>query len=249
MPIDPQSQIAAIATAHPETIRVFQRHGIDFCCGGKRHLAEACAERGLAASAVVADLESSLLDSSPGDRDWTAAPLAELVEHIETRYHEKLREELPRLGQMADKVLRVHGDRHPAMVPPLAATLAAMSAEIASHLRDEEALLFPVVRALDADGQQPDRTAALAASTELARAMDGMEHEHVAVGVALARMRALSHDFAPPEGACNTFRGLFHGLEELERELHEHIHLENNILFPRARRAADAAQGSVASTR
>ena len=240
MPIDPQSQIAEIATAHPATIRVFQRHGIDFCCGGKRPLADACAERGLSSTEVVADLESSLLDLSPTGRDWNAAPLTELVEHIEMRYHDKLRDELPRLAQMADKVLRVHGDRHPAMIPPLATTLAEMSIEIASHLHDEEAILFPVVRALDvdADAKLLDRAAAVAATARLARAVDGMEREHIAVGTALARLRDLSHDFTPPADACNTFRGLFYGLETLERELHEHIHLENNILFPRALRAA-----------
>ena len=244
MPIDPQSQIAEIATAHPATIRVFQHHGIDFCCGGKRPLAQACAERGLSSTAVVADLESSLLEPSPSDRDWTAAPLTELIEHIEMRYHDKLRDELPRLAQMADKVLRVHGDRHPAMIPPLATTLAEMSIEIASHLHDEEAVLFPVVRALDRDGRLPDRAAAVAASVQLARAVDGMEREHAAVGGALVRLRALSHDFTPPADACNTFRGLFFGLETLERELHEHIHLENNILFPRARRVATEANAS-----
>ncbi len=237
MPIDPQTQIAAIATSHPATIRVFQRHGIDFCCGGKRPLAEACAERGLSATAIVADLESSLHDPLPNGRDWSAAPLAELIDHIELRYHEKLRDELPRLAQMADKVLRVHGDRHPSMIPPLAATFSELSGEIASHLDDEESILFPVVRTLDAAGERTARAAGLAATAELARAIDGMEHEHVVVGGALARMRTLTHDFTPPEGACNTFRGLFYGLEELERELHEHIHLENNILFPRALRS------------
>jgi regulator of cell morphogenesis and NO signaling len=237
MDITPDTHVAKIATRHPGTIRVFQRHGIDFCCGGKRPLAEAAGARGLDVEALCAELSAAATGPGADDRAWGEAPLAELVDHILARYHDRLREDLPRLAAMADRVLAVHGEKHPEVLPALARTFHALAAELASHTMKEERILFPWICEIE-------RGAASGASTgcgvaAMPRAgVEGpiavMEEEHDDAGRALAELRRLTGGFEPPTGACTTFRGLYHGLAELEADTHRHIHLENNVLFPRA---------------
>lgn len=234
MNITPDTRIAEIASQNPATIRIFQRFGIDFCCGGKRPLSEVCAEKQM----TFGELRSAL--EATGARDTveipgTDATLTELARFIVGKYHADLRTELPRLGQMAAKVLDVHGEKHPDVLPALAATFRALREELESHMMKEERILFPYIErleALDANGQR------LPASPfgSIQAPIGMMEHEHESAGQALARLRELTAGYVPPEGACNTFRGLYHGLAELEKALHEHIHLENNVLFPRAAR-------------
>jgi len=235
MSIQPTVHVADIAAHHPTTIRVFQRHGIDFCCGGKRPLDEVCGERGLDATALVSELEEALAAGDADDRSWADAPLSELVDHILERYHARLRQDLPALSQMAEKVVRVHGDHHPEMIPPLAETFRGLRAELESHMMKEEQILFPAIEQLEASAGAGGFPGMIDGPIEV------MEHEHDDAARALERMRELTGGYSAPEGACNTFRGLFAGLEALEADLHRHIHLENNILFPRASRLQDGA--------
>jgi regulator of cell morphogenesis and NO signaling len=239
LPLDPDTtRIADLAREHPATIRVFQRHGIDFCCGGKRTLAEACTRRGQELAPLLADLAVALgsTDQGPAALASLPATLADLAKLIVGRYHVALRSELPRLLQMADKVERVHGADLPEVLPPLAATLRAFAAELAAHMESEEAVLFPAIERLEA----AVRRGQPAAAVDLGQLVAAHEAEHDTAGAALARMRALTAAYTPPDWACNTFRGLFHGLAELEEQMHEHVHLENNILFPRALALAGA---------
>lgn len=243
MNITPETRVAEIATANPATIKIFQHYGIDFCCGGKRPLAEACEEKHL----KFGELRSALEAAGTGRPDLPSAdaPLTELVRFIVDHYHAGLREELPRLGQMAAKVLSVHGERHPGVVPALEATFRGLREELEMHMMKEERVLFPHIVRLEeisAAGQH------LPASPfgSIDAPIGAMEHEHEDAGQALVRMRELTHGYMPPEGACNTFRGLYHGLEQLETALHEHIHLENNILFPRAARLERELMGQEA---
>ncbi len=219
--------IAALAAASPATIRVFQRHGIDFCCGGKRPLSEVCAEKGLDLAGLAAELESAAAERS-GEPDWTRVRLGTLVAHILVSYHEALREELPRLQAMADKVARVHGDHHPQTIA-VRRVLAGFVADLERHMVAEEDEVFPRILELERRaGERRDHGTALAARlAELGR-------EHEAAGGALTELRDLTEGYTPPPQACNTFRGLYWGLGELERTMHRHVHLENNILFPRA---------------
>ena len=226
------ARVADLARERPATIRVFQRHRIDFCCGGKRSVAEAAERAGLDAAELVAELERSLGETD-GSTAWLGAlpdSLADLGKLIVGRYHVALRGELPRLIKMADRVETVHGAEMPEVLPPLAATVRALAAELDAHLREEEALVFPAIERLERAAERGEPPPA----DDLARLVAAREDEHAAAGEMLRELRALSAGFAPPEWACNTFRGLYHGLAELERELHEHIHLENNVLFPRA---------------
>ncbi len=223
MTITETTTVAEIATAVPGSVRVFQRHGIDFCCGGKTPLAVACREHGVPFAEIANAIEASA--AQPADqRDWTSAPLHTLVDHIVRTYHDPLREELPRLEAMAAKVSRVHGEKasHLARVE---AIVNELSAELRAHMRKEEMVLFPGIRAIEAGG-----SAALSISAPIAV----MEHEHDHAGLLLSELRALTGGYSAPDWACGTFHALYQGLAELESTMHVHVHLENNILFPRA---------------
>lgn len=228
MEITDVTQVAEIALRHPASVKVFERHGIDFCCGGKKPLAEACAERGVPLAAVKADLSEALVAPPDETRDWASAPLGELIQHILERYHAPLKQDLPQLGRMSQKVADVHGGRHPEL-KRMAQIYAALWDELDPHMQKEEQILFPFLATLEGPGagRHP-----LMGAAEHPIGMMRIEHE--SAGAALADLRQLSGGYQLPDDACNTWRGLYHGLEQMERELHEHIHLENNALFPRA---------------
>ena len=227
MDITPQTHVAEIVTHNPAATKVFHRYGIDFCCGGKRPLGDVCEERRLDVERIRQEI-ASLAPGEAEERDWSAAPLTEIVEHILARYHEPLREELPRLTAMAEKVVNAHGQKFPEMLPPLAHRLRELRAELESHMMKEERVLFPYIVALERDGRNVHAPFGSAAGP-----ISVMEAEHEDAGRLLAEMRSLTGGYQLPEGACNTFRALFAGLEDLEREMHLHVHLENNVLFPR----------------
>lgn len=231
MNITPDTRIADIASQNPATIRVFQRFGIDFCCGGKRPVGEACSEKQVTFGELQRELETA---GEPSATEIPAADakLGELIRFIVERYHADLRTELPRLSRMAAKVLDAHGSRHPELAD-LVLTFGGLREELESHMVKEERVLFPYVEKLEAlatDGQR------LSGSPfgSIQAPIGMMEHEHDIAARALARLREITNAHTPPEDACNTFRGLYHGLAELEKALHEHIHLENNVVFPRA---------------
>lgn len=224
MNLEPGSRIADVAREYPSTIRVFQGHGIDFCCGGKLPIAEACARHGVSTEALLAELRATAAGSSAApqsetDVNWTQRSTPELVGHILARFHSGLREELTRLTSMALRAAERHGDTHAELLE-IADLVPRLADEMREHLEREERTLFPALLS--------GETRALAAE------FAGAESEHRAVGDLLFRLRRASDGFRAPAEACNTWRGLFYGLAELERDTHLHVHLENNILFPRA---------------
>jgi regulator of cell morphogenesis and NO signaling len=229
MTITPETTVAEIATATPETIRVFQQHHIDFCCGGKIPLDAACKARGLDLDLILTDLQSALTPAA-AQPNWANASLKALVEHIQNRYHEPLRAELPRLGAMLDKVVSRHGEQLPGLLVPLLQTFARLQRELLEHMGKEDRVLFPFIIALASGGQ----TFVADAEERLKMPIGMMEADHEDAGAALAFIRETTGGYAPPEWACPTFRGLYYGLAQLETEMHMHVHLENNILFPRA---------------
>ena len=220
MAITADLPVGKLATEQPLSTRVFARHGIDYCCGGGRPLADVCNEKGLNPAAIVEEIEKEL--SVPGEltERWDNAPLPELIDHILSAYHVPLWEELPRLDAMARKVHAVHGHREPEMLADIVEVYSGLRAELDQHMRKEEQILFPMIR----EGQ----------GTMAGPPVQVMQHEHEVAGEALRRLRLLTNNFEVPEEACNTWRALWHGLAALEHDLHQHIHLENNILFPRA---------------
>lgn len=231
MTITETTTIAEIASAVPSSVRVFQRHGIDFCCGGRIPLAVACEEQGLPFAEIAGAIAASAAAPDTEERDWTRESLQALIDHIIGTYHDSLREELPRLESMAARVSRVHGAKAQQLAR-LAAIVTELSAELRAHMREEETALFPAIRAIEFG-----RHAAIPVSARITV----MEHEHDRVGALLSELRALTGGYAVPQWACDTFRALYHGLGELESAMHVHVHLENNVLFPRALASVEGA--------
>lgn len=228
MTITTSTLVADIATASPATIKVFQRHRIDFCCGGRIPLGEVCEAHQIAPPVLIDELEQALSSTQP-EIDWTKESLTRLVSHIQARFHRPLEEEIPRLRAMVDKVLSRHGARLPRLAL-LQETFAGLQHELLHHMKKEDVVLFPAIVALEA-GAASGRSAGW---TWIDQPIVVMEAEHASAGAALERIAKLTDGHVPPEDACPTFRGLYHGLSELERDMHVHVHLENHILFPRA---------------
>jgi regulator of cell morphogenesis and NO signaling len=232
MNVSPETTVAEIASLLPRAIPVFQRYGIDFCCGGRRALGEVCAEKGIGFDALAGEIASAGREPAAAT-DWTSEPLGSLIDHILLRYHKTLGEELPRLAALAEKVATVHGANRPDTLLPLRDTFHSLKDELESHLEKEERVLFPYVRELEtaARGLRPAYSVPLGLASG---AIGVMEREHEVAGLALKTIHRLTEGFRPPDDACGSLRVLYAGLEIFEADLHAHIHLENNILFPRA---------------
>ncbi|QKK08588.1 MAG: iron-sulfur cluster repair di-iron protein [Planctomycetota bacterium] len=220
--------VGELVRENPARSRVFEHFSIDYCCGGKVPLREACRERGLDADRVAADLALVDAEPAPSTEDPASMGLAALADHIEATHHAYLREELPRLDFMTKKVAQVHGDAEPRL-HEIRQVFVTCREELEAHMLKEERVLFPMIRELEqADGAVAFHCGSLANPIEM------MEHEHDSAGHAMSRFKELTDGYAPPEWACNTYRAMVDGLAAFERDMHQHVHKENNVLFPRA---------------
>lgn len=224
-PLSVNMALAEIASSHPPLMRVLDHYGLDYCCGGKRTLAEACRQQGLDLAAVINALSTQPveLSSSPAWIDFTPV---ELVDHLEATHHSHLKQELPRLSDLAAKVSRVHGATHPDLAH-VAALLGTLRSALELHLRHEEEDLFPRIRTMAAANSllQP-------ATGALAGAIEQLERDHTAVGALLEQLRSLTDGYRAPADTCASTQALMAGLAALEADLHLHVHKENNHLFP-----------------
>jgi regulator of cell morphogenesis and NO signaling len=227
---DTHQTIGQILTQAPSLSGLFESLGIDFCCGGAKTLTEACHKKGLDPDAVLIRLhqENERAHKRSRQINVTAMSLTELVDHIETTHHAYLLEELPRLARLTRDVAAKHGQRDPRL-HEIQETFRGMAFELWAHMLKEEHCLFPMIRQLEL-GDQP---ASLHCGT-IANPIRQMESEHGDSDSALEKLRALTDGFVPPEWACKTYRGLLAALAYLERDMHVHIHKENNVLFPSA---------------
>ncbi len=224
--------IREIALEQPSSIRVFEHYGIDYCCGGHKPLTEACIAGKLEIDVVIAALEAAAKIAAPVSHDWSRASLESLSGHIVSTHHAYVKRELPRLAELALKVVDRHGATTPEL-PVIQRTLARLAEELSQHLAKEEAILFPYIveleRAVAAGSAKPH-----GCFGTVANPIAMMTREHDAAGALIAEIRNLSHNFAIPADACPSYHAFYDGLKDFEQDLHEHIHLENNILFPRA---------------
>lgn len=202
---------------------IFKRHGIDFCCGGGITVADACRRRGVEAEALERELRAPVREAGTW-ADPGAWDLDLLVDHIEKLHHRYVRRTLPVLRQFTTKLARVHGEAHPSLVE-VRERVEELASELQSHMADEEERVFPRLVALQAGPP---------ADAGLDDAVQALEDDHARAGAAMARLRELTEGFTAPAGACATWRAAFALLEEFEADLHRHVHLENNVLFPRA---------------
>jgi regulator of cell morphogenesis and NO signaling len=220
--------VGEVVTRYPALSRVFEQMEIDYCCGGQKTLNEVCRSKGLDPQTFLTTLKES---ASPGDKpvvDAAAMSLTELIDHIEKTHHAFLRSELPRLDEMTEKVVSVHGEKESRLYQVREA-FSALFGELSSHMMKEEQILFPMVRQLDASTTDP-----IFHCGSLANPIQQMELEHEHAGSALEKLQHLTDGYTAPDWACNTYRAMLDALANLERDLHQHIHKENNILFPHA---------------
>lgn len=230
--IAPETTIGEIVRELPATSRIFENLKIDYCCGGKKTLAEACRARGLDANTVVALLAALDQPANGAPANADAMGLAELCDHIQQAHHAYLQEELPRLDFMTRKVAAVHGEHEPRLLE-LRQTFEIFNGEMTTHTREEDDIIFPAIRQLEAV-----KNGGPVAPPQLRTTLTRLEREHDSAGAALEQFRTLTDNFTPPDWACNTFRALYDGLAQLEKNMHQHVHKENNVLFPRALVAA-----------
>lgn len=233
MEIQERTPIGDIAAASAAAASVLERYGIDYCCGGKRSLEEACREKGVSPASVKNDIAHATTELGAVAKDWNTAPLRDLIRHIVTKHHEYLKLELPRVGQRVRTVSRVHGEKDPSSLHELEQVYEGLVEEMNLHMHKEEMMLFPAIErfeaALESGGLLPPSPLGT-----IANPIAVMEREHDSAGDALGRIRELTRGYEAPSYACSTYRAMLEGLEALETDLHQHIHLENNILFPRA---------------
>jgi len=239
MTFNADTHVSEIAAAAPASVRVFQAYGIDFCCGGKRPLGVVCDEKRLAVDEVSRAITEAIQSPASDERDWTREPLAVLADHIVTTYHNALRRELPRLRQLASRARTVHGHRSPHDLTRIEAILGELAADLDAHMKKEELVLFPIIRQLD-------RRAHPESGVPIAAPIRAMEQEHDSAGELLFELRRITDRYVAPDWACVTWRALYAGLAELESDMHVHVHLENNVLFPRALGRADQQHRDIA---
>jgi regulator of cell morphogenesis and NO signaling len=238
--LDPvTSTVGQLVAERPSRARVFEQFGIDYCCGGKKPLGQACRDKQVDPRFVLEELRRND-EFRRAERDWSAMGLTRLADHIEQAHHGYLRQELPRLDFLVHKVARAHGANHPELLR-LCDVFLEFKADMLNHMQKEELVMFPMCRRLES-GDWPDGTTpGGVVPIGVERPVDVLTHEHDHAGEALAEMRRLSGDYVPPPGACNTYRAMLDSLKELEADMHQHVHLENNVLFPAAL-AADAGR-------
>ncbi len=239
MAADPEMKLGDLVARFPEAARVLESHRIDYCCGGDRTLAEACQAAGIDCGAVVGEIDGAVTQTRQRDAGsevhWQDCTLTELCDHIEQTHHNYLKTELPRLTDLIDKVVAAHGTEHPEL-SEVKRQFALLRAELEPHLMKEERILFPAIRVLETAGEPPRFPFG-----SVANPIAMMEHEHDQAGSLLKQLRATTGDYRVPDDGCSAYQALYEALEALEFDLHQHIHKENNILFPGAKKKEGAA--------
>lgn len=220
----------------PRRARVFENLKIDYCCGGKLSLQEACQNRGLNVATVWQQLESEDARNRDGSEyiNADAMPLTQLCDHIEQTHHAYLKAELPRLDQMTAKVAKVHGGEDPRLLQ-VRRSFEALRAELEPHMMKEEVILFPMIRKMEAHrDQNPDQSLPASHCGTIRNPIRQMLLEHDHAGDALNELAELTDQYTPPDWACNTYRAMLDALQTLQLNMHQHVHKENNVLFIKA---------------
>ena len=236
MTLNSNNTVREFAVEVPSAIRVFEKLGIDYCCGGGKKLNEACDQAKLTVDQVLSDLEQA--EKARAERqetgsDWNSEPLADLIDHIVKTHHVYLQNELPRLINLAEKVSGKHGSAHPETLQ-VKQIVDDLANELTMHLMKEEQILFPYIVRMEEAKIEKSPVVPSSCFGTVQNPIHMMEMEHDSAGEALRALREVTSNYKAPEDACTSFRALYTGLLELEADLHQHIHMENNILHPRA---------------
>lgn len=231
-PEEEEATIGEIVAKDYRKAQVFKKFGIDFCCGGKKKVSEVCSKKGLDVSEVQRELAAMDNGSETPSQNYQSWELDFMCDYIVSTHHKYVKDTIPFLSELSAKVARVHGDAHPEVIAA-AEAFAGVAADLSMHLQKEENILFPYIKQLVA-ARRADAALPQAHFGEVANPIQVMEAEHEHAGEDLSEIRAVTNNFAVPEDACTSYRILYKMFQEFENDLHQHVHLENNILFPKA---------------
>lgn len=227
-----ETKVKDIALSNPAARQVLDDAGLDYCCGGDKSLHDACLHGDVSPEEILSRLRENAKDTGPNDLNWMTAPLCELTRHIRERHHQYVREAIPRTQALSHKVTAKHGKNHTEL-EEIGKLFAEVGREMIMHMQKEEQILFPYVDALE-------RAVSANGSVEppffqtVKSPIHAMMKEHDAAGDLVKQIRSLTSEYTPPGDACASFRALYESLREFEADLHKHVHIENNVLFPRA---------------
>ncbi|PNQ72476.1 iron-sulfur cluster repair di-iron protein [Hanstruepera neustonica] len=227
-----EKHIGDYVAADYRTAAVFSKYKIDFCCNGGRTIDEACQKKGINSNQLLDELNSVLNNKGDQAIDYKSWPLDLLIDYIEKKHHRYVEEKIPVLKQFLDKLCRVHGERHPELLK-INELFTASAGELAAHMKKEELILFPFIKKM-VQAQLRNSVIETPHFGTVDNPIAMMKHEHDNEGERFRQIADLTDNYNPPSDACNTYRVTFAMLDEFEKDLHLHIHLENNILFPQA---------------
>lgn len=227
MSITKETVIGQLVADDYRTASIFKKNGIDFCCNGNRTIEDACAKKGIVTATLINELEDTTTLNKGTEIDYKAWPLDLLVDYIEKKHHRYVKSKVIEIMPFLDKVVRVHGNQHPELLE-IGKLFNESALELTSHMKKEEQVLFPYIKKMIElnDLNAPFGT--------VQNPIKMMMHEHDTEGERFRKIAELSNNYTPPNDACNTYKVTFHLLKEFEEDLHLHIHLENNILFPKS---------------
>ena len=232
MDFNTETKVKDIVLAEPRAKRVFSDAGVDFCCGGAKSLRQACLDAGTPAEEILKRLREPSEPARPEDANWASTPLGELTRHIRERHHQYVREAIKRLRPLTEKVNGKHGESHRELAE-VEQLFLAVAGEMSTHMQKEEMILFPYIESME-QASKGGATLEPPFFQTIRNPIHMMMKEHDAAGDLVKRIRKASGDYAAPADGCASYQALYQQLREFEADLHEHVHLENNILFPRA---------------
>lgn len=224
--------IGAIVAADFRTAKVFESHGIDFCCGGKEVLAVTCSKKGLDTATIIGELETLKNGPPEQSQNYSSWAVSFLADYIVNTHHAYLKDNDEQIAAYARKIAAVHGANHPEVVQ-IAAIFDKIASDMTAHLKAEEEVLFPAIKRAD-DAAKAGHTPDADDRNTIRTALVQLHLEHEVIGDSIHTIRHLAHGYAIPDDGCNTFMVTYKKLKEFEDDLHKHVHLENNILFPKA---------------
>jgi regulator of cell morphogenesis and NO signaling len=232
MNITGETKVKEIAAANPRATRILEQAGVDYCCGGNKSLHDACAHVGVSEEEIMERLRENKADVEPADKNWASAPLGDLTQHIRDKHHRYVREAVQRVPALLTRVKTKHGNNHPE-IAEIEDLFLKIGREMIMHMQTEEQILFPYIEALE---RAVNGEAVLEPPffQTVRNPVQAMMEEHDAAAALVNQIHAASSAYTPPANACASYQALYRDLQEFEADLHEHVHLENNILFPRA---------------
>ncbi|MGH9453348.1 MAG: iron-sulfur cluster repair di-iron protein [Terriglobia bacterium] len=233
MKVDATRRVKDVVAEFPLAAQIFERTGIDYCCGGEKSLQDACNSAHVKVEEILQSIENAGASASPQNQptDWNQVPLSILIQYIVEKHHAYCRNEQERLGTLLTKVVQVHGANH-AELGRIQSLFTRMAKDLALHLMKEENTLFPMILQMESAALRNEAMPRPSFGT-IQNPVSMMILEHDESGRALKEMRSLSQGYEPPDDACASYRSLYQGFKEFEQDMHEHIYIENYVLFPR----------------